>query len=192
MYFLALMSSMEFLLVYQQEEFPKNHLAIHYILHGGSPNWVLERNLSEYHWTDLGIQEGAFHLRQDRLESHSDLWNEQEENIIRLLTQSNSELVLQFASKVFFSNTQWYENIKTSFVLTLLGKESEATAMLGIDIAKKIYDPNQPNTELLLALLKTTYLPAQELALTWVQANPVKLLANWEIVNHLLISTCKY
>lgn len=181
----------EILLAYNQaKEFPKNQIALHYILHGGSDNWILERNISEYYWYDTTPQHNlAFTLRQDRLESHQEIWDNNQVDIERLLKESNTEPVLAFASKVFFTNQTWIENIKIPFVVNLLAKDSLATRLLGIDIAKKIYDPSQPQIDLINALLQTPYAPAQELAFEWIQANPTKFLAEWEILHFLLIAT---
>ena len=181
----------EILLAYNEaKEFPRNQLALHYILHGGSDNWILERNLSEYYWYDTTPQHNLiFNLRQDRLESHQDIWDNHQTDIERLLQESTIEPALAFASKVFFTNPTWFENVKIPFVVNLLAKDSVATRLLGIDIAKKIYDPSQPQIQLINALLQTPYIPAQELAFEWIQANPTKFLAEWEILHFLLIAS---
>ncbi len=182
--------AIELLLAYNDEkELDKTDLAFHYLIHGGSDNWVLERSLSGYYWYNTSSQNNTiFSLRHDRLESNPTLWDDQQESTIRLITQSTQEKVLEFATKVYYHNKSWYDKTNMAFVLTLLAKDSRATRMLGIDIAKTIYDPSNPDINLLLALLQTAYLPAQELALTWIQADPRKFLMHWDIIHYLLIS----
>ncbi|MCP4521894.1 MAG: hypothetical protein GY827_09445 [Cytophagales bacterium] len=177
------------------------HLAKFYVLYGGAGDWLLYKSATQYRWENPLMNwswQGSKHcwsltttndsLRGNRTEANPEAWNESKESTTRLLLACEDEEILVFAARIFFQNQHWYEHATTSFVFSLLAKNNDASCLLAVDIAKSLYDPANPDTELLKGLLETPFIPAQQLALDWIKANPIKFLVNWEILHYLLIS----
>jgi predicted DNA-binding WGR domain protein len=105
-----------------------------------------------------------------REEAYPHLWNDASEEIIQLLSFSKVNWVHDFALNVWNANPAFEKQVETIHIIRFLQAQSSKTQQLGLTLARKKYDPNQPDTVLLTALLDSKLEDARRQAMDWVSA----------------------
>lgn len=142
-------------------------------------NQILYRNSPRFENTNSGK---AWKLKQGvtfetpapntREEAYPEFWDAHPEALIWLLKYSQSLPVHQFAVKALKHNELALSKITYEDLKLILTKPYPETLALGIELAKKWYDPQQPNLELAMTLFHAELLEARELARNWVEISP--------------------
>ena len=116
-----------------------------------------------------------------REESHPKLWDEAPADLVALLAESECLLVHEFAAKAFQANPRRAEFVDVPFLKKLLNQPYSVTNSLALVLAEELYDPANPNLELILALLECQLPAARMRGLEWAETTKKQLLgsANW-------------
>lgn len=142
-------------------------------------NQILYRNSPRFENTNSGK---AWKLKQGvtfdtpapdtREEAYPEFWDAHPEALIWLLKYSNCLPVHQFVVKALKNNVLVLSKITYEDLKLILAKPYPETLALGIELAKKWYDPKNPNFELAMTLFHAELAQARQLAQSWVEMSP--------------------
>jgi predicted DNA-binding WGR domain protein len=144
-------------------------LAFNYLLYANSPRyepgragraWRCQRNYQP------GKPEPVM-----REEAFPELWDREPHGLLHLLSDSACAPVHAFAAKALRANERFCEQLDTSALAMLLSRPYQPTARLGLDLARRRYDPRQPDHELIGALLDAEIEEARIQGREWIEAN---------------------
>ena len=155
------------------------------ILYTNSDRLLYSSDIPTWRYKD----ENAITVKVDkREEALPELWDKDPESLVRLLHLSDLEMVQEFAVKAFMANPRKKEHVDLTLILDLLEKPFERSNLLGLDLANELYDPENPDTALILALLRCDAAPARELGMKWFTAHKDALLKQTVFVTELLLT----
>lgn len=125
-----------------------------------------------------------------REEAFPKLWEQQPVGLLHLISESRCRPVHEFASKALRDCPEFLESLDLDAIKMMLSRPYEATARLGFDLAKKFYDPQNPNTDLILMIAFSKNAEARRQGFRWIEENRnlfakdasmlLKILANEE------------
>lgn len=107
---------------------------------------------------------------KSREEAFPKLWEEKPNGLLHLLSESNCQPVHEFAVKVLRDCPRFIETFDTAAILMLLSRPYKITAKFGFEIAKKLYDPLNPNVELVVAVAASDDEEARAEGFRWIDA----------------------
>jgi predicted DNA-binding WGR domain protein len=156
-------------------------------------NFILYKNSQRYvkvasGWKCVPPYKPGEPAPQAREEAFPHLWNQAPAEIIKLLGESNSFRVTQFAMKVFHANPDFENTIDTSDIINFLSNRFPVTQELGFTLAVKKYNPSDPDKLLLTALLNSALPAARLQARQWISESRTTLLEDTDFVFNLLTS----
>ncbi len=144
-----------------------NYSTFNHILYSNSPRFEYRNNNNWVYKKEVSKDTPAPTTRE---EAYPHFWDEIPQGILHLLAESNCEAVNEFAVKAAKANLNKITPlINVAFIKLLLNKKYKDTALLSIELAKAIYDPSNPDTELILALLNAVVPEARNLGLEWLR-----------------------
>ena len=130
-------------------------------------------------------------LPPDRNEAaFPELWEKQPRGLLHLLTDSQCLPVHQFAAKAIRKCESFCNDLPIEVIMLLLAAKYDVTNELGLDLAVARYDANNPDFELVLALVKCPLARARSQARDWIVANPNPFFADTEFAYEVL--ACEY
>ena len=142
-------------------------LSFLWVLRGGAE--AVELNARKSGWLHRKGQSGAPNSRE---EAFPELWNQAPDAIIHLLRASRATLVQEFALRVWNANPDFIEEADSAVVLDLLSSWFMPTCRLGFAIAREKWNPEKPDTGLLLAMLSADLPEARTLGCEWLRSLP--------------------
>ncbi len=166
-----------------------NFITFYYILYGKSKRYEYKKGAKN--WDCINNFVPGNQIPAEREESYPELWDKASKEIIFLLEKSKVERVHLFANKVFADNPDFEKEITTENILNFLNVPFESTNKLGLEIVKKIHDPEKPSVELVTALINSQLNEARLLAMTWIMAKPDFFLTNTSFLVELICSKNK-
>lgn len=154
-------------------------------------NFILYKNSSRYvagktKWKCIPPYVPGNPAPAEREEAYPHLWNRAPEEIIELLSFSKSFKVQEFALKVFKANPEFEKQIEANDIIHILRSSFSITQQLGLDLARKKYDRNNPDKSILIALLDSTLEEARKQAEQWINEQKTTLLSDTEFVTSLI------
>lgn len=142
-------------------------------------NQILYKNSSRFELSKSGkawkLKEGITFetpAPDTREEAFAEYWDAHPEAAIWLLKYSRCLPVHQFAVKVLKNNALALEKITYEDLVLILSKPYPETLALGIELAKKWYNPQNPNLNLALSLFHAELPEARALAQSWADMTP--------------------
>ncbi|MCT4616552.1 MAG: hypothetical protein N4A49_16995 [Marinifilaceae bacterium] len=166
-------ASSYFSYVYNKEidnwEYKKIHLdghstqlALNYILYSGSKQRCLPyANSKHWHCTVATTD----HVESLRVENHPEYWDDARNWIFKLLSETKSSAVNEFAYKVFKANPGFEKYLEINDLVAIIGSKFEISSNLGLEIARKYYLQSKPRMILFEALAKSSLKEARLLAI---------------------------
>ena len=124
----------------------------------------------------------------EREEAFPALWNAAPEELQRLLQETVCKPVNEFAVKAFRANPARKQYTTATLVKTLLNKQYTESNALGIELAREVYNPEQPDMELLFALLDSKLEEGQRLGLSWLEAARQQILNEQPFIRRLILA----
>lgn len=106
-----------------------------------------------------------------REEAFPKLWDKAPDALMHLLSYSEAERVHEFAAKVWKANPRFKEMANPDFVLRLLSKPYLVSQQLGLDLARELFDPANPDRTLIVAVLSSSLTEAHDLGISWLRAD---------------------
>jgi len=129
------------------------------------------------------------HDSAEREEAYPVAWDRAPHHLLRLLRESCSLRVHQFASKAFRANPQFVELTSTSDLIQFFSKTFEITHDLALHICDRIYDPNNPSIELVRVMLGAHYTPTLSKAIQWIKENTANFIAHTPLLVDILFTS---
>jgi predicted DNA-binding WGR domain protein len=123
-----------------------------------------------------------------REEAFPELWNRQPELLLKLLCESNCQPVHEFATKAIADSPEFCQAISIEILIQLLAKPYEITAQFGFELARSRYQPQNPQSELILAIANCAYAPARTQAYAWLTAQIDRFVADDVLIANLVLS----
>ena len=158
-------------------------------------NHILYSNSPRYHW-QYGYK--AWKCKDDykpgvpppetREEAFPELWNQRPDALLELLLKSQCHRVHQFAVKALTDNPNFCQQMAVQDLVGLLSQSYDETAQFAFNLAKKRYTPENPNFDLVIALLNCSFTPARTQAQEWIDAKPDLFVGSAEFLCQLLLS----
>lgn len=155
------------------------------ILYTNSPRY--EKTYSG-NWMCKGGYEPGKPAPESREEAYPELWDSQPEAYIQLLTQSKCARVHEFALRALNQHPKANELVNLDIIQQLLGSNYPQTLNFALDKARSLFDPNQNNRALILALALSMLEEARHLAIEWIAAQDGVLLKDLDFTTQLLFS----
>ena len=129
---------------------------------------------------------------ETRTEAAPHLWDQDGDSLVRLMMYSHCEPVQRFAIKAFKENPQKESLQNISLILSLLAKPFDVSVAYGMTLATEIYDSQNPQKELLIALIHSSLKQAQTLGLQWFADHQQDLLKDFSFGCALLFSPSEH
>ncbi len=144
------------------------YLTFNHILYTNSPRYVLISNSKAWRCQE-GYKPGD-PVPEVREEAFPQLWEQQPEVLLRLLLQSNCTPVHDFATKALQCCSDFCGELDTATLITLINKPYSATIQLAFALIRDRYNPEEPNLELVLAVVNCPSQAAREQGYQWIEA----------------------
>ena len=123
-----------------------------------------------------------------REEAFPELWNQQPEALLRLLLESKCLPVHEFAVKALKENKAYCDRLDIPTLIQLLGTTYEITVEFAFDYASDRYNPQQPDSELVLAVTNCILTDAREQAYQWIEVQREYFLESSDFIASLVTS----
>lgn len=123
-----------------------------------------------------------------REEAFPELWQSHPETLLQLLLESDCRPIHYFAVKAIRSCQEFCDRLSIDTIIQLLNKPYEVTVELGFSLAVTRYNPAEPNSALVLALVKSTSQNARNQAYQWIEAQRQFFFASSDFIASLVTS----
>ena len=160
--------------------------AFNHLLYGHSPRYYPDAN-SKTRRCRASYKPGDPPPRA-REESFPHLWDGNPAGLLHLLDESECGPVHEFAAKALRANTAFLARIDSSAAIMLLARPYDVTLELGFELAERLYDPGQPDIELLTAVTDCRLARARERARSWIDHRREELCRNTQFMAGLAAS----
>ena len=162
------------------------YLAFNHILYTNSPRYELPPSNDVWRCkSTYKLGDPAPNVRE---EAFPELWEQQPHLLLQLLSESQCQPVHKFAVKAIRTCTEFCRGISIEILLQLLAKPYEITAQFGFELARSRYQPDNPQSELILAIANCAYQPARTEAHQWIRAQIERFIANDRLIASLIVS----
>ena len=161
------------------------YLTFNHILYEHSPRYVLASHKT---WRCRDTYQPGNPEPTVREEAFPKLWEQQPEELLRLLLESRCSLVHHFAVKAFRACQQFWAEVDLEAVIKLVNQPYEVTAQLGFELARERYNAANPNLELVLALANCLFQPARTQAYQWIDSQRDRFLIDSHFIAALVTS----
>ncbi len=159
---------------------------LNHILYENSPRYELKHNSKAWCCRE-GYKPGDA-TPEKREEAFPELWNQHPEALLRLLLESECLPVHEFAVKAIKASQVFCASINIDIIIKLLEKAYEITAQFGFELAQPKYNPQNPNRELVLAVIRCVSQSARNQGYQWIEAKPEYFLEDSSFIFALLTS----
>ena len=146
------------------------YLTFNHILYANSPRYWLKKSNKAWSLRE-GIELGA-PAPADREEAFPELWNARPEGLMHLVSESRCAPIHAFAVRALRDNPDFLDRLGVDDVRMLLSRPYPETIGLGLELATRLYDPANPDHQLVEALLGAELEEARALALEWIGDQP--------------------
>lgn len=165
------------------------YLGLNFILYQNSDRYELRKD-SEF-WSFKRNRHPNQPAPEKREEAYPELWDKVPQALIHLMVESNIQPVQEFAVRAFKANPQYQVLIKRfdiPLIIQFINKNIEVITNFGIDLALVLYDEDNPNMELIRALMDSPNNSAQRIAQSWIGGKPTFFFQDTVFVKDLLTS----
>ncbi len=171
-----------------------NYLPFNHILYTHSPRYFLKNNGRT--WRCRPTYKPGDAVPTGREEAFPHLWEQQPQELLRLLEQSTCQEVHRFAVKVLRACPAFCSQLEISTLIRLLGTRYEGTAQFIFELAQARYQSTAPNLDLVLAAANCTYATARTTAHQWIEQKREVFLADTNflatLINSQYADTCAF
>jgi predicted DNA-binding WGR domain protein len=157
--------------------------AFNFILYKNSPRY--EAGKTE--WRCKASYKPGGTVPDAREEAYSKLWNQAPAETIKLLAHSKCRRVHEFAHKVFKANADFEAQVEINHVICFIQSPFDITQKLGLELARKAFNKQAPDKELLSAMLDCSLEEARKQAEQWIQELKAILFTDSEFICSLLL-----
>ncbi len=171
----------------QRIHFDKNarYLSFFYILFAHSSRYELNAQQTAWICTE-GYIPGA-EPPPEREEAFPELWDQAGDILMQLLQKAKAAQVHAFATKAILANPALDSLLTLTNVKALFASSFADIQELALGFAKRIYRPDQPSTELVLAMMSCQLEAAWLQARAWVNEEPQAYFSDDDFLIDLLL-----
>jgi predicted DNA-binding WGR domain protein len=163
------------------------YLAFNHILYTHSPRYELKSGNDVWRCkSTYKLGDPAPSIRE---EAFPQLWEQQPQLLLHLLRESQCQPVHEFAIKAIKTCSEFCQSIEIDILIQLLAKPYEITAQFGFELAKSRYQPEHPQSDLILAIANCAYEPARSEAHEWIRAQIDRFIADDLLIAGLILSS---
>jgi predicted DNA-binding WGR domain protein len=162
------------------------YLTFNHILYENSSRYELKPNSLAWRCRE-GYKPGDPEP-QRREEAFPQLWEQNPQALLQLLLQSHCLLVHHFAVKVLRVCHNFCASLDTDTIIQLVTKPYEVTAQFGTELALVKYNPTQPNTKFILALVNSLSEQGRTQAYLWIEEQREYFLEDCNFITALITS----
>ena len=153
------------------------YTAFNQILYANSPRYELSKGRQKLLFRANVDKNNP--LPAEREEAHPELWDRLPQGFLQLLANSESRLVHEFAVKAARDNHRKVLGlINSEFVILLLKKSYPETLRYAVELSRSVYRPENPDFDLVSALIHTEFDEARRLGIGWMDENKEAFLNN--------------
>lgn len=162
------------------------YLTFNHILYENSSRYVLLPNSNGWRCRE-GYKAGDPEPEM-REEAFPQLWENHPDALLRLLLESNCYPVHSFAVKAIQKCPQFCQEIDINTIIKLVNKPYLVTTQLGFQLAREKYNPDNPNLELVQALVHCSLESARRQVYQWIELNHDRFLESTDFIISLITS----
>ncbi len=162
------------------------YLTFNHILYTNSPRYELKSGKDI--WQCQPEYKPGDPIPNIREEAFPELWNQQPALLLKLLCESACKPVHEFATKALADSPQFCQEISIDTLIQLLTKPYAVTAQFSFELAKARYQPENPQTDLILAIANCAYTPARTEAYYWLRAQMERFVLDDVLITNLVLS----
>jgi predicted DNA-binding WGR domain protein len=162
------------------------YLVFNHILYTNSPRYELPR--ANDVWRCKSTYKLGDPAPDVREEAFPQLWEQQPDLLLKLLSESQCQPVHEFAVKAIRTCAEFCQGISIEILIQLLAKPYEVTAQFGFELARSRYQPDNPQYDLILAIANCAYAPARSEAHSWIRAQIDRFSADDRLIAGLILS----
>jgi predicted DNA-binding WGR domain protein len=162
------------------------YLTLNHLLYTNSPRYELKSG-KDIWGCKQGYKPGD-PLPTAREEAFPELWNQQPELLLKLLCESACQPVHEFATHALADSPDFCQQLSIDTLIQLLAKPYPITAQFGFELARSRYQPQNPQSELILAIANCAYAPARIQAYSWLTVQIDRFLADDVLMTGLILS----
>lgn len=164
------------------------YILFNHILYENSPRYEFKTNSRA--WRCKGSYKPGGPEPKVREEAFPKLWEKQPVGLLHLLSESECLPVHQFAVKALRDCHDFLDQIDVDAIIMLLERQYDVTAQFGFELAKKRYNPQQPNKELVFAVATCANADARAEGCRWIDSRRDLFVKDDDFLIALL--TCAY
>lgn len=166
-------------------------LSFNAVLYANSPRYCLKPSSTV--WRCVEPYRPGQPAPTIREEAFPHLWDARPEGLLHLLAESECREVHEFAVKAVRANPHLIAQLDVDVVRMLVSRPYDITVQLGIDVARRWYDPNKPDTDLLLALATSPVAEARDFARSAIDQSAGLLLGvSWSTEFFVALLVCDF
>jgi predicted DNA-binding WGR domain protein len=162
------------------------YLAFNHILYTNSPRYELPR--ANDVWRCKSTYKLGDPTPDVREEAFPQLWEQQPDLLLQLLSESQCQPVHEFAVKAIRTCAEFCQGIAIEILMQLLAKPYEVTAQFGFELARSRYQPDNPQHDLILTIANCAYAPARSEAHSWIRAQIDRFSTDDRLIAGLILS----
>ncbi len=156
-------------------------IALIYILYGGGERLLRLKN--RWYYTQVIDVDNP-----PREEAFSELWNDQPTKVLHILAHAKAEESVQFGLRIIKDNPHFLEDIPQNLFVKLVQHYHPKVIDLMLHVLIDKYDSQQPESEILISLLKSQNEKAIEKALHWLETYETAYFETPDFVSSLLLT----
>ncbi|OKH54613.1 hypothetical protein NIES2101_07345 [Calothrix sp. HK-06] len=161
------------------------YITFNHILYENSARYELKTNSKAWK-CKAGYKPGTPEPKRE--EAFPQLWEQHPQVLFRLLLESQCSPVHEFAVKALRTCTSFCTSINIDNIIQLLQKPYEVTAQFACELAQSKYNEQEPNIELVLAVINSASQTARSLAYQWVESNREFFLRDTNFITALIVN----
>ncbi len=162
------------------------YLSFNPILYSNSPRYSWQHGFKA--WKCKGDYKPGDPPPETREEAFPELWNQRPDALLELLLRSQCHPVHEFAVKALQDNPDFCQQIPVQDLVRLLNQPYDETTEFAFNLARQRYTSENPQFDLVIALLNCSFAAARTQAQEWIEANPNIFVSSAEFLCQLLIS----
>lgn len=171
--------------LYSYESFSKNwdryatYLTFNHILYENSPRYIAHPQA----WLCSQSYKPGDSEPNQREEAFPEIWQQHPAALLQLLLESSCRPVHHFAVKALRTCSEFCDRLDISTIIQLLYKPYEVTAKFAFELVLPLYNPSQPQLNLVLAVANCELQEARLQAYRWIEAQREYFLTSTDIAS---------
>ncbi len=147
-----------------------------------------ERKHPTKQWRCVGGYKPGDAVPQNREEAFPELWDKVPVGLLHLLAESRCEWVHDFAARALRANKPFCDGLDVETITMLLGRGYKPTVRLAFEIAVELYDPRNPDIDLVSAMINCSVPEARQQAQQWVHQDRQRFVEDRRLVADIILS----